>query len=379
MKIESQVECPVFDSLRVRQIAGMFDLPILDRSCEQFSVEIPGTNEPWQIGLIVGPSGSGKSAIARQAFGDAFIHDPEKNPWPSDCAVIDAIDDADIHTITHTLTAVGFSSPRAWLRPYQVLSNGEKFRCDLARLLLAARHKGYPLPQGVPNEKIAVMDEFTSVVDRTVAKVCSAALSRAIRSSAIKTRFVAVSCHYDIINWLCPDWVVDMAQQSLARGRLCRPKLAIKVHRCRKDLWPRFSRYHYLNHYLPVDASCWTGLLDDEPVVFAALSQVAGYTGYRRFSRIVVLPDYQGIGIGSAFRDAVARLEAPACRRLSLVTSHPAMIHSCQQSVNWKLDRIGVSVPDGARLRKRAIGGVRRICCFVYTGNSVGQSAALAA
>ena len=378
MKIQTKVTCPIVDSLRVRQIAGMFDLPIEDHSSEDFSVEIPGVEEPWQIGLIVGPSGSGKTTVARQAFGSAAMHDEKKNPWLQNRAVIDAIGDADVHTITRTLTAVGFSSPRAWLRPYHALSNGEKFRCDLARLLLAARHQGFPLPQGVQSEKVAVMDEFTSVVDRTVAKVCSAALSRAIRADEIKTRFVAVSCHYDIINWLCPDWVVDMAQQSLARGRLCRPKLTIKVHRCGKDLWPRFRRYHYLNPNLPVDAQCWTGLLDGEPIVFAAVSQVAGFRGYRRFSRIVVLPDYQGIGIGSAFRDTVSRLEAPTCRRLSLVTSHPAMIHSCRQSVNWKLDRVGVSVPDGARLRKRTIGGVRRICSFVYTGNRV-ESAALAA
>ena len=370
MQIETKNQCPVFDSFRVRQIAGMFDLPFEEQSAEEFSVEIPGREEPWQIGLIVGPSGSGKTTVARKAFGDAALDKNLKNPWPQNSAVIDAVGDADIHTITSTLTAVGFSSPRAWLRPYHVLSNGEKFRCDLARLLLAARHTGFPLPQGMQNEKIAVMDEFTSVVDRTVAKVCSAALARAIRSETIKTRFVAVSCHYDILEWLCPDWVVDMAQQSLARGRLCRPRLAIQIHRCRTDMWSRFSRHHYLNHNLPAGARCWAGVLNGQPIAFAAVAPVVGFAGHRRFSRIVVLPDYQGIGVGSAFRDAVANLEAARCQRLSLITSHPAMIRSCQKSPRWKLLRVGTSVANAAGLKKKSIrtlGGIRRICSFVYS------------
>ena len=49
------------------------------------------------------------------------------------------------------------------------------------------------------------MDEFTSVVDRTVARIGSAALARTVRGRGL--RFVAVSCHDDIIDWLQPDWV----------------------------------------------------------------------------------------------------------------------------------------------------------------------------
>ena len=356
MKIEAEVSCPIVDSFRVRQIAGMFDLPVNGVSSQRFSVEVPGLDEPWQIGLIVGPSGSGKTTIARQAFG-AALRDPP--PWPADRAVIDCLGDTDIRQCTRVLAAVGFSSPPAWLRPWHVLSNGEKFRCDLARLLLGEG--------GESKDKLALMDEFTSVVDRTVARIGSAALAGAIRGGAVARRFVAVSCHYDIVPWLCPDWVVDMATQSLARGKLPRPSIRLEIRTCDKGLWAMFQRHHYLNGHLPSCVRCRVGLVENEPVAFAAIAPVAGYRGYQRFSRVVVLPDYQGIGIGGKFRDAVAALEAPRCRRLSLVTSHPAMIRSLAHSGRWRLRSVGFSHPDAAGLKAKPVGcRSRRVCSFVW-------------
>ena len=50
-----------YDSFRVQQVAGMFDVPLAEKATERFEVDVPGDDEEWQIGLIVGPSGSGKS------------------------------------------------------------------------------------------------------------------------------------------------------------------------------------------------------------------------------------------------------------------------------------------------------------------------------
>ena len=74
--------------------------------------------------LISLPDGSG------QSVGEA-LH--ETSDWPSDRAVIDAFD-ARLSTkqIAQALTSVGFSSPPSWIKPYRVLSGGERFRCDLA-------------------------------------------------------------------------------------------------------------------------------------------------------------------------------------------------------------------------------------------------------
>ncbi len=89
--------------------------------------------------------------------------------------------------------SVGFGSVPSWLKPYKVLSNGEKMRVDLARALL--------------EKDFIVFDEFTSVVDRQVAQTACIAINKAIKGT--NKKFIAVSCHKDIIEWLQPDWIFD--------------------------------------------------------------------------------------------------------------------------------------------------------------------------
>ncbi len=399
-EISTTVSCPITDSFRVRQVAGLFDLAVTKNSSQQFCAQIPADNEPWKIGLIVGPSGSGKSSIARSAFAGSLRPPVWPLVWPADRAIVDCLD-GDIHQITRMLTAVGFASPPAWLRPYGTLSGGEQFRADLARLLLAAGDANMPV----------VMDEFTSLVDRTAARVGAAAVAGAIRAGTIQRRFVAVSCHYDVLDWLCPDWCLDMATGTLTRyqmadlpqaagaavaetgapdlrrvyqprrtrGLLCRPEIRIAVHRCHAGVWNMFKRHHYLSQSLPAAIRCYAGVLraggglaDNAaagvPVAFAAVAPVAGFKGYWRFSRVVVLPDFQGIGIGSAFRDTVAGMEAPACRRLSLVTSHPGMIRSLHANRCWRTTAISICRPAHAGRRRPPAAGWRRGFVFVWGG-----------
>jgi len=206
-QFNTTVETTLQRSYRVAQIAGMFDVPLEDKLRRTFDVELPADSDDWQIGLIVGPSGSGKSTIARAAFGDA-VYEARPDNWPTDQAVVDGFGDVPTKQIVRTLTAVGFSSPPSWLKPYGVLSNGERFRCDLARALLGdceGDRAWCDATQSVEtvhceaeprNENLVVFDEFTSVVDRNVAKVCSAAVAKQIRRGAIPRRFVAVTCHY---------------------------------------------------------------------------------------------------------------------------------------------------------------------------------------
>ena len=56
-------------------------------------------------------------------------------------------------------------------------------------------------------KELFVFDEFTSVVDRNVAKIGSLAMQKAIRQSDNKKQFIAVTCHFDVIEWLQPDWI----------------------------------------------------------------------------------------------------------------------------------------------------------------------------
>ncbi len=319
-----EVECLVQDSFRVQQVAGMFDLPVGERASQRFEVELPGRDEEWSIGLVVGPSGSGKSSVAREAFGDCLYRPAE---WPAERGVIDGFGDTPVRKVIELLTAVGFGSPPSWMKPYAVLSGGERFRCDLARALAVGCER--------PGAIIA-FDEFTSVVDRNVARIGSAAIAKQIRSGAITARLVAVTCHYDVAEWLEPDWVLDMAIGRLTRRRLRRPAIELEVHRCRLEAWRLFARHHYLSGSLAKQARCYLATWNGEPVSFAATLPIIAQKGRRRFTRLVTLPDYQGVGIGTRLMEAVADLYLEEGLRVNLTSSHPAMIAHCQRSPKWR-------------------------------------------
>jgi GNAT superfamily N-acetyltransferase len=387
MLINVELECPVFESFRVQQVSGMFDVPLADKLYEKFSVEVPsllGTDAfDWKIGVIVGPSGSGKTTLARKLFGESFI---ERIDWPPDQAVIDNFDGLSIHDVTGLLTAVGFSSPPSWVKPYHVLSGGEKFRCDLAKALSS-------------RQSLVAFDEFTSVVDRNVACIGSAAVAKAVRSGTINSRFVAVTCHYDILEWLSPDWVIDMANREFShydaddsehfpvalqhsphphRRRLRRPTLKLQLHRCRHALWRIFARHHYLSANLSKMARCFVALWHGEPVSFCATLPVIGKKKHWRISRIVTLPDYQGVGIGMRVVEAVADLHRAEGCRLNVTASHPALIAHCRGSPKWRAVNV---MKTGAHHTDRFIPGYRgsagrAVVSFEYQGLPPSETAA---
>lgn len=147
----------------------------------------------FKLGIIVGSSGSGKSTMLKN-FG------AEEQPiWDPNKSIISHFQNP--NDGINKLSAVGFNSVPSWYKPYHVLSNGEKFRADLARKIKSG----------------AVIDEYTSVVDRTVAKAASMALSRYVKNNDVNN-IVLSTCHFDIIEWLQPDWVLNTDTGELLHG-----------------------------------------------------------------------------------------------------------------------------------------------------------------
>lgn len=180
--------CPD-NTFRVESVIGTYDLQTKNIE-ERFTGNIDLPND-WNIGIIVGHSGSGKTTIAKELFPDALITNLE---YTHKSILDDMPKGVSVKDICYALNSVGFSSPPSWLKPYHVLSNGEKMRCDIARAMLE-------------NKDMFVFDEFTSVVDRNVAQIGSLALQKAIRKS--NKKFIAVTCHYDVVDWLMPDWIFN--------------------------------------------------------------------------------------------------------------------------------------------------------------------------
>lgn len=369
MKIEVNHQCSDYNSYRAARVKSLFNL---EKGCDwHHTAELPEVSENWQIGLIVGPSGSGKTSLGSKIFPESGIHDLY-NGWPTDRPIIDAIaPDGDFDKVTKSFVSVGLGDVPAWLRPFQVLSNGEKFRAGLARLICEQ-------PENT------VVDEFTSVIDRQVAKVGASAFAKSWRKG--KGKIVLLSCHYDIVEWLQPDWVYDTREARLSRDCLRqRPKITLDIYQTSGKYWKYFQPHHYLKLPYPVCAHYYVGCVNGEPVCHVAFSPFFQCKGYRAM-RLVVLPEWQGIGIGTAFLNEVCRLHLEGKGRCGkkygtyFNTSHPQLCAALRGRSEWEQRSATLygankcrnikSLEKSKQNPKGGYGGhFRAIQGFKYTGN----------
>lgn len=360
------VSVPIATTARTLQLSSMFDIPASERSTVHWDVHMPLGAQEWKVGLIVGPSGSGKSTIARHLFGDAVITGYD---WPKDHSVIDAFPASmSIRDVSALLGAVGFNTPPSWMRPYHVLSTGEQFRVTIARALSDTR-------------SLVCIDEFTSVVDRQVAQIASHSVQKAVRRTENK-QLVALSCHYDIIDWLQPDWIyepqLDNFQWRSLRRRLDgsaeRPNLDFSVYAVDRGTWRLFAQHHYLSRELSGSAQCFGGYINGKLVAFNSYLHLPHPVNkkIKIGHRLVVLPDYQGIGIGGIFEDWLGEYLYSKGYEYHNVVAHPALLHYFAQSPRWERHRTGRGVPTGKtsteNLRKHNLRmSIRRVSStFVY-------------
>lgn len=311
----------------VDRISNAFDYKFTGSVVTQ--ILIPDFPSDFNIGLIVGSSGSGKSTLLK-TFGEV-----EKIEWDNSKCIASHFNDFD--DASHRFGAVGLNSIPTWLKPYNVLSTGEKFRADMSRLL----HDN------------AIIDEFTSVVNRECAISCSCSISKYIRANNLKN-VVFASCHDDIIEHLEPDWVYNTDNHELSIGRYLRQQknIVLEVCQCDKQVWSMFSKYHYLSAQLNESADCYLLTWNKTPVAFGAIIAMPGRFGADTRKcvsehRIVVLPDFQGMGIGNKFSEYLGELYTSQNYRYFGKTANPRMgEHRQRHSDLWR--------PTSSNLKKRS-------------------------
>lgn len=331
------IESKIPESFRVQKVKGSFDYDS-NVVIKEFDVDIPIEEMEWNVGLIVGSSGSGKTTIATRCFEDFNLFQGFK--WSDKTIIDDFAEGLTPKIITECLAKVGFSSPPDWLKPFHVLSNGQKMRVELARLILES-------------DKPCIYDEFTSVVDRQVAKIGSTAIQKFIRKE--NKQFIAVSCHNDIAEWLEPDWIYDTDKKKFyaSRGSLRRPKIKIGIRKAEQEEWQIFKDFHYLTANHNPAAHKYIAEIDGQIVAWCSILHFPHPTTklFKKLHRTVVLPDYQGIGLGSKLRKIIATMYQDQGFRVITNIASPSLINSMIRDKEWvmtrKPSRVGTGTQNG--------------------------------
>jgi ABC-type lipoprotein export system ATPase subunit/GNAT superfamily N-acetyltransferase len=272
------------------------------------------------IVLIVGTSGSGKSTILK-SLGEyklpaiEFYNDVIENFSTPERG-------------EELLLACGLRSIPTWFRTPHTLSNGEHHRFEMALAL---------------DQGINVVDEFTSVVDRDTAKSLALSIRKYYDQRGTTEPLYIASCHRDIIDWLDPEWVYDTDLQVLDNRRSpfrmgSRPRLTLTIKSTSINYWRYFSKYHYLDTAISKSAHYYVLLLGDKPIGFHAAihSTNRDIHSYWRGHRTVILPEFQGMGIGTRFSDAVAEIYVSHGMRYFSKTAHPSFGEHREKSDLWR-------------------------------------------
>ena len=319
------LESNIINDKYTEYVYEAFDIQNREKTITELSYDLSeGKSFDWNIGVILGGSGSGKTSILKKM---GNIKQPNFDPNKPLISNFDWLEPKDASLV---LTSMGLSSVPTWLRPFHTLSNGEQYRASLAYLVASAKEG-----------EVILVDEYTSVVDRDVAKAMSFALQKYIRRE--NKRIILASCHYDILEWLMPDWTCSPQKGGVLERcdylRQGKPKIELSVSRVEADTWKIFKKHHYLTEDMNKSCKCllfeWNGKL----VGFLGMINQPnkGKPTAMAISRVVVLPDYQGLGLGvkiSEFSSAIFKANG-ACN-IYIKTVNPALGEYMEKSNLWE-------------------------------------------
>lgn len=194
--IEVTLKSDVFKTFRCKVACDSLDIDAEKKSVHHLRVDGIKVPANWNLGIIYGASGSGKTTVAKQLFGE----DCFKSGIDEDTPIINQLPKHFTYDECATiLNSIGLTSVPCWVRPVKTLSNGQRARAEAALLM-------------TKTDGIVVIDEWTSVVDRTVAKAMSHCVQKFARKH--KKQIILLSCHYDILEWVKPDWMIDCNKQE---------------------------------------------------------------------------------------------------------------------------------------------------------------------
>lgn len=262
--------------------------------------------------VVIGASGSGKTSILKK-WGmneqKTCLKTPIYKLFSSEAVA------------EHFLISAGLRSVPCWKRSLSSVSKGEQHRAEIA---VSMSNGGL------------FIDEFTSLVDRNTARALCESINKSNQNS-----LVLATCHRDVLNWLDFDHAYDAdLNEWINRGSLRRDKhIKLSIIPCDQEkIWPVFKKHHYLSGKINKSANCWGAFYKDKIVAMSSVIAFpsGNWSNGWRGHRTVVLPEFQGLGIGSALSDTIARSIVQTGARFFSKTSHPAFGMHRENSSNWR-------------------------------------------
>jgi len=167
----------------------------------------------------------------------------------------------------------------------------------------------------------------------------SNALQKYIRRT--NKKIILASCHFDIMEWLQPDWTYSPNKGRVEKHEYLRqrPEIELEIFRCRYETWKIFKQHHYLTQDLNAAAKCFCFTWLDKPVGFIAILPMPSGTIQNAFriSRLVILPDYQGLSIGIKILNIFGAMYKSILKSLYIKTSNPSLFNGMSNNNNWIL------------------------------------------
>lgn len=347
--IDIVLKSDVFNTFKCQVAANSLDIDVKKKSIHHLHIDNVKIPNEWNVGLIFGASGSGKTTLATELFGKDIF----KSVLNNDLPIIEQFpSEYTYEQCAALLNGIGLNSVPCWLRPVKTLSNGQRARAEAALLMCQ-------------NNEVSFIDEWTSVVDRTVAKAMSVCLNKFAKKN--NKKIVILSCHYDILEWVKPDWMIDCNKQIFQLPKSQdfffseREQLEFQIKEIDKTSWRYFSKYHYLSDRLPGGKIFLYGLFHgDNQIGFQCF---ANYTPHRKgttiiyhFNRIVIHPDYNGLGLGILLINKTSELLSKKikCKIMAKFSSTPvfkAMIKQKQWRFLGQKRTMGKVLHGGAMMR----------------------------
>lgn len=333
VKLQSEIS----NSYRCKRAADSLDIDVNKKSVHELQITADLTTN-FNVGLIVGSSGSGKTTLCKKIFGDDcfFVNIDKDKP------IIDQFPDSlSYDQCAELLTGIGLTSVPCWIRPVKTLSNGQLHRA-MAALALTS------------NSSISVLDEWTSVVDRTVAKVMSHCIQKFFRKN--NKKIILCSCHYDVIEWLNPDWIIDCNKQQFEDRRLLQPeerqrkdKLRFDIKEIDRSSWKYFSKYHYLSDKIPGGKTLFFGLFhNNEQIGFQCFANYVPKRKNKRMilhsNRTVIHPDFAGLGLGIKLINESSKLTKQKGFDVMAKFSSTPIFKAMIKNPQWKLNNISTPI-----------------------------------